>query len=150
MSIRLIVLSFALGLLLAPAARAEADLDGLLKPVRDKYGLPALAAAVAKDGKVVALGAVGTRVLGMDLPVARDDRFHIGSDTKAMTATIAGKLIEEGKLDWNTTIGEVLGPVIPNLKPKFAAIPLEQLLSHTSGLPSDDQEIADLYFANAY
>jgi CubicO group peptidase (beta-lactamase class C family) len=150
MSARLIALSLAFGLLLAPAARAETDLNGLLKPVLEKYGLPALAAAVAKDGKIIATGAVGTRVMGMDIPVAIDDRFHLGSDTKAMTATLAGKLIDEGRLAWDTTIGEVLGPVIPNLKPKFAAIPLDQLLSHTSGLPSDNQEIVDLYFANAY
>jgi CubicO group peptidase (beta-lactamase class C family) len=150
MSARLIALSFALGLALAPAAQAETGLNDLLKPVLEKYDLPAIAAAVAKDGKIVAVGAVGTRVMGMDIPVAVDDRFHLGSDTKAMTATLAGKLIDDGKLSWTTTIGEVLGPVIPGLKPKFAAIPLEQLLSHTSGLPSDNQEIVDLYFANAY
>jgi CubicO group peptidase (beta-lactamase class C family) len=32
-----------------------------------------------------------------------------------MTATLAGMMIEEGKLRWDSTIGEVLGPVIPNL-----------------------------------
>ncbi len=150
MSARMIALTVAFGLLLAPAADAETNLDGLLAPIRAKYDLPSLGAAVVKDGALVAAGAVGTRVVGMEIPVIVDDRFHLGSDTKAMTATIAGRLIDEGKLDWNTTIGEVLGPVIPNLKPKFAAIPLEQLLSHTSGLPSDNQEIVDLYFANAY
>lgn len=128
-------------------AHAEASLDGLLEPIRVKYGLPALAAAVVKDGELVAVGAVGMRVAGMKNPVTRDDRFHLGSDTKAMTATLAAMMVEEGKLRWNSTIGEVLGPDLPNLKPKFAAITLEELLSHTSGIPSDNDEIGKLYFS---
>ena len=70
----------------------------------------------------------------------------LGLDTKAMTATLAGMMIEEGKLRWDSPC-EVLGPVLPGLKPKFAAIKLEQLLSHTSGIPSDDDEIMKLYFS---
>ena len=54
-----------------------------------------------------------TRVLGQEIPVTVDDRFHIGSDTKAMTATLAGILIDKGQLSWTSTIGDVLGPVIP-------------------------------------
>ena len=117
-------------------------IDDLLEPIRVKQELPALAAAVSKEGRIIAVGAVGTRVQGKEIPVTVDDRFHIGSDTKAMTATLAGILIDKGQLSWTTTIGDVLGPVIPGLKPKFAAITLEQLLSHTSGLPTDNDEIA--------
>jgi CubicO group peptidase (beta-lactamase class C family) len=40
--------------------------------------------------------------------------------------------------------------VIPGLKSGFAAITLEQLLSHTSGLPTDNDDIAALYYGNAY
>jgi len=146
---RNISLSLAMIAVLAlPAAAFGKDsLNDQLEPIRTKYGLPALAAAVVKDGKIIASGAVGVRVHGMDIPVALDDRFHLGSDTKAMTATLAGMMIEEGKLRWDSTIGEVLGPVLPGLKPKFAAIKLEQLLSHTSGIPSDDDEIMKLYFS---
>ena len=150
MSFRLILASIVLSFLLAPSANAQTQLDDLLDPIRVKYGLPALAAAVAKDGRIIAIGAVGRRVLGSEIPVAVDDRFHIGSDTKAMTATLAGKLVDEAKLSWTSTIGDVLGLVIPGLKPGFAAIILEQLLSHTSGLPTDNDEIAALYYGNAY
>ncbi len=134
-----------------PFARAEDGLDAVLEPIRTKYALPALAAAAVKDGKLVASGAVGSRVAGLNMPVSVDDRFHLGSDTKAMTATLAGMMVEEGKLRWNSTIGEVLGADLPNLKPKVAAITLTELLSHTSGLPSDNDEIGKLYFsAEAY
>ena len=59
-------------------------------------------------------------------------------------------MIDEGKLSWTSTIGDVLGPVIPGFNPGFAAITLEKLLSHTSGLPTDNEEIAALYYGNAY
>src|SRR5262245_12335966 len=47
-----------------PAARAQASLDKLLEPYLARYELPALAAAVVVDGKIVASGAVGTRRVG--------------------------------------------------------------------------------------
>lgn len=138
--------ALACALLIAPAASAqEQSLDKTLEGVRKEFGLPALAAAVTKNGRIVAAGAVGTRMHGRDIPVTRDDRFHIGSDTKAMTATLAGMLVEDGKLRWDSTISEVLGKELPNVHPKFAAITLEQLLSHTSGIPTDTKEIYELY-----
>jgi CubicO group peptidase (beta-lactamase class C family) len=128
-------------------ARAQENIDQLLAEVRAKYALPALAAAVIKNGNIVAEGAVGTRVAGADIPVTLDDRFHLGSDTKAMTATLAAMLVDEGKLRWTSTIGEVLGDILPDLKPGFAKITLAQLLSHTSGIPTDNEEILKLYFS---
>ena len=139
-------LALAILIAFSGTTRADGILSDVLEPIRAQYELPALAAAVVKDRKIVAQGAVGVRVLGRNIPVTQEDRFHLGSDGKAMTATLAGMMIDEGKLRWDSTIGEVLGPVIPGLKPKFAAITLEQLLSHTSGIPSDTDEMLKLYF----
>jgi CubicO group peptidase (beta-lactamase class C family) len=140
-------LAFGLGLALPTIASAQVQsLDAQLAPIRDKYGLPALAAAVVKDGKIIAAGAVGVRAHGSDVKVTINDRFHLGSDTKAMTATLAAMLVDEGKLRWNSTIGEVLGADVPGLNPKLAAVTLEQLLSHSGGIPSDTPETLRLYF----
>jgi hypothetical protein len=43
-----------------------------------EFGLPALAAAVFKDGVIIASGACGTRRAGQDIPVTTEDRFHLG------------------------------------------------------------------------
>jgi CubicO group peptidase (beta-lactamase class C family) len=53
----------------------------------------------------VGSGAVGTRLQGANILVTIDDRFHIGSDTNAMTATLAGILVYKGRLSWTSTIG---------------------------------------------
>jgi CubicO group peptidase (beta-lactamase class C family) len=149
MTIRCLAAALVLAapLLAGPFAKAQEPLTALLEKTRKDFGLPALAAAVAKNGRLVAAGAVGTRMLGRDIKVTLDDRFHIGSDTKAMTATLAGMLVEEGKLRWDSTIGEVLGADLPGIHPKFAAITLEQLLSHTSGIPTDTKELYELYIS---
>lgn len=135
----------------AVAADAMQSLDDALEPVRAEFALPALFAAVAKGGEIVAAGAVGERALGSGIPVTIHDRVHIGSDGKAMAATIAGMLVEEGKLRWDSTIGEVLGGRVPGMTPELAAVTLEQILSHSSGIPTDTQEMVDIYFnANAF
>jgi CubicO group peptidase (beta-lactamase class C family) len=125
---------------------ADKDLSAMIESVRKKYNLPAAGAAVVKNGKIVGLGVAGTRVLGMDLPVEKDDRFHLGSNSKALTATVAGILVDEGKLSWDSTLGEVLGTKVPGMNPKLAAVTLGQLLSNSSGIPSDTEEMVNIYF----
>jgi CubicO group peptidase (beta-lactamase class C family) len=125
------------------------SMDDYLEEVRVEYGLPALAAAIVKDGVVVAAAATGTRVAGQDLPVMISDRFHIGSNTKSMTATLAGILVEDGKLAWDSRVGAVLDADVPEMSQSLANATLEQLLSHSSGIPSDTGEMLDLYFSEA-
>ena len=133
---------------ISPAAArgvTSKSLDTILTPYLAKYNLPALAAAVVRNGRIVAAGAVGTRRAGANIPVTLNDRFHIGSDTKAFTALLAAMMVEEGKLRWTSTIAEVLPDLAEGMDIRLRGITLEQLLSHSSGLPSDNEQIGDLY-----
>ncbi len=137
-------------LLFAPGAMAQPDdISEYLEGVRVEAKLPALAAAVVREGAVVAVAAVGTRIHGEQISVTLDDRFHLGSNTKAMTATLAGMMVEEGRLRWTSTVGDVLGEDVPGLSPGIASATLEQLLSHSSGIPADTEEMLDLYFSDS-
>jgi CubicO group peptidase (beta-lactamase class C family) len=128
----------------AGPARAQGKLDEVLTPYLSRYELPALAAAVVQDGKVVAAGAVGTRRAGASLPVTLNDRFHLGSDTKAMTALLAGMLVESGKLRWEATIAETLPELADRMDAGLQRVTVEQLLSHTSGIPGDNETFDNL------
>jgi CubicO group peptidase (beta-lactamase class C family) len=125
------------------AEPAKSDLNGarnladILEPIRREHKLPALAAAVVEDGRTAALGAVGVRRAGGKESVAIDDRFHIGSCTKSMTATLCAILVQQGKLKWESTIGEVFADQRDKIHADFHAVTLEQLLTHRSGLPDD-------------
>ena len=125
-------------------ASAQVSLDAILAPVLTRYELPALAAAVVKDGKVVAVGAVGTRKAGAKIPVTVNDRFHLGSDTKAMTALLVAMFVEEGKLRWDSTVAGVFTELAEKMDPGLQRVTIEQLLSHTSGIPSDNEVFGDL------
>ena len=83
------------------------------------------------------LGAVGVRRAGGKEPVGIDDRFHIGSCTKSMTATLCALLVQQGKLKWDSTIGEIFADQREKIHADFHAVTLEQLLTHRSGLPDD-------------
>lgn len=136
----------ALVFLMASGSVRATELDDYLEEMRRAHDLPALAAAVVIDGAIVAVSAVGTRVAGRDIPVTPEDRFHLGSNTKSMTATLAGMMVEDGHLSWTSTLGEVLGAAHPGMSASLAAATLEQLLSHSSGVPTDNDEIIALYF----
>jgi CubicO group peptidase (beta-lactamase class C family) len=133
-------LVLALAIFFGPVglASAQTSLDDLLTPYLARYDLPALAAAVVQDGKIIAQGAVGTRRAGAAVPVTIHDRFHIGSDTKAMTALLAAMLVEENKLRWDSTVAEVFPELSATMTPGLRRVTLEQLLSHTSGVPGDN------------
>jgi CubicO group peptidase (beta-lactamase class C family) len=127
-----------------PSASAPIPLEAMLEPVRTRYGLPALAAAVVIQGKVVAVGAVGTRQAGAQIPVQRTDRFHLGSDTKAMTSLLAAMAVEGGKLRWTSTLAEVFPELAEQMAPGLGGVTLVQFLSHTSGVPSDNEALLAL------
>jgi CubicO group peptidase (beta-lactamase class C family) len=123
---------------------AQTSLNDILTPYLARYDLPALAAAVVQDGKIIARGAVGTRRAGAAIPVTIKDRFHLGSDTKAMTALLAAMLVEENKLRWDSTVAEVFPELSATMTPGLRGVTLEQLLSHTSGIPPDNQAFGNL------
>lgn len=99
--------------------------------------LPALGGAIVTSNGLVGIAAVGTRKRGVDAPVTTADEWHLGSDTKAMTAVIAAKLVEQKKLNWNSTLGAIFPALAGESPSDFASITLLQLLSHHSGLPEN-------------
>lgn len=131
--------------LMSGTAQAQSSLDSMLNPYLARYDLPAIAAAVVKDGTVISAGAVGTRRAGAKIPVTINDRFHLGSDTKAMTALLAAMLVEEGKLRWDTTLAETFPELAEKMDPRLRRVTLAQLLSHMSGIPSDNEAIIKVY-----
>lgn len=82
-------------------------------------------------------------------PVAADSMFAIGSNTKAMTAVVAARLIERGVIRWDTRVVDVLPELQSTMLPVYAGDTLEQLLDHKGGLRAYT-ESADLASFAAY
>lgn len=121
----------------AHAADAPMDISPLLKAACDKYKLPGMVACVVDGTDITSSGAAGVRHRGADAAVTLDDQFHLGSDTKAITATLCAILVEDGKLSWDTTLATAFPELAAKMLPEWRAVTLEQLLTHRSGAPGD-------------
>jgi len=136
---RRVLAGLAAGSWLARAAPVEKDepLGSVLEALRQRADLPALAAMAFRGERVVDEAVTGLRRRGTAAAAATlNDRFHIGSITKSMTAVLAARWVEAGRLQWSTTLGEVLGADHP-LEARVRPLTLWQLLRHRSGLRRD-------------
>jgi CubicO group peptidase (beta-lactamase class C family) len=125
-------------MLVAAAAPALADdlgptLDAALKGSK----VPAIGMLVMRDGKVAALAVRGVRRIDRPDPVRASDVWLIGSDAKAMTATLVARLVDKGVLSWDAPLGKMLPDLAPGMRPDYRGVTLVQLLSHHAGLPHD-------------
>jgi CubicO group peptidase (beta-lactamase class C family) len=103
----------------------DAEFAKLLESIRVKGDLPAVFGAVIINGEIYATAAVGTRKIGTDNWVTVDDKLNIGSCGKAFSATLVGILVEEGLLEWHTTLKDVFPNII--MLPEYEPITLVQL-----------------------
>ena len=136
---RPLVISLAL-IVCATAARAAAPRSGsrsgyerLVKSVVAQYHLPGIAVGVIDHGKVVYTRAMGDLESGK--PINADTLFKIASNSKAMTATLLARLVQEGKLHWDDPVTKYL-PSFRMYDPWVTAnMQVGDLLVHHSGLP---------------
>src|SRR5688500_5502372 len=115
------LLLYSLLLLSSAAVRADAALQDFLTTAlgdaRGKANLPAVAAVIQIGGKVEARAATGVRETGTSQAIGPDDRWHLGSDTKAMTATLIARLAERGILGFDETLAQVFPGIAARMNP---------------------------------
>lgn len=134
------VSAIALAPLLTPmlAAGALQSAGGdALQPVAARMveasGAPGGAVALSCDG-ARGEAVAGLRIKDGAAAVQPGDLWHLGSNTKAMTATLAARLVEQGVIAWDTTLGETLAGLDVEIHPDLAGVTLLELLSHRSGM----------------
>lgn len=130
---------------------------------------PGFTVLAASGGVVVEHAAAGHRVryagwdeesgTAVELPREQweeatvDTVYDLASISKLFTATVAGRLVDEGRIDLAAPVVEYL-PEFAGSDPAKAPVTVEQLLSHTSGmvaftnlydLPDDEARMAKVY-----
>ena len=122
----------------APDALPPVDAAAIAREVRTRHELPGfMCAVVTKDGGIHAIGADGRRAVEKDAAITTHDRMHLGSCTKAFTATLAAVHVAEGALRWDSSIGETVGLTLPDIDPAWRPVTLEQLRRHRAGAPAN-------------
>jgi D-alanyl-D-alanine carboxypeptidase len=104
-----------------------------LDSIRNQYHLPALLAAVIEPGRIRYVYG-GVRRNDQPAPVQLTDYFHIGSNTKGVTSLLAGRLVEQGKIKWDSKLLEVVPSLRTTALPAYANVTLGELLSHRAGI----------------
>lgn len=105
-----------------------------LEVIRAKHTLPALIGGIVTTAGLKSAAVTGVRVAGGKTEATLDDLWHLGSNTKAMTASVMATLVEERKLTWNDDLAKLL-PKVPGLKGSpLGAVTVHRLLHHSSGL----------------
>jgi len=108
-----------------------------LAQLRTEAATPALAAAAAnRSGRVLTL-ADGLRAVGRSERVTIHDKWHLGSITKSMTATLIARCVEAGVVKWDDTVGNILGSSVPDMRPEYRDVTFLHLASHRAGLQAN-------------
>lgn len=110
-------------------------LAAILEPIRARNQLPALAAIVADERSTVAIAAVGRRSIDDAAVVTVSDKWHIGSCTKAMTATLLARLVERGTMRWDASLEMSFPDIAAMIHETYRPATLEQLVQHRAGAP---------------
>ncbi len=123
------------------AERALAVLEGFDEIVLNgmkEFDIPGLAIGIVADGQIIYSKGFGVRDKEKQLPAQTDTLFPIGSCTKAFTAFAIGSLIEEGLLEWDQRMIDILPEF--RLWDQYATqnLTVRDLLSHRAGLPRHD------------
>jgi CubicO group peptidase (beta-lactamase class C family) len=122
---------------LSAAANARAETVDMQAWIGDKVANREVLAVTAvhyDDGEVRHFHG-GTLAPGSVAEPDAETGFQMGSITKAFTDLLLAEMVAAGKLDYDTTIGSLLGDSVEFANPAVAEITLQQLATHTSGLP---------------
>ncbi|MEX2583203.1 MAG: serine hydrolase domain-containing protein [Gemmatimonadota bacterium] len=164
-----LTLALSVGLSMPTAAEAQHDVLGHLLPdsarlsTADLHGVTNLlagfvadgkiagaVAAVARDGRLGYLQAVGFQDLETRTPMTARSLFRIYSMTKPITAVAVMMLHEEGKFELSDPVAtylpefrdvRVFGPAEGETRPPARPVTIEDLLLHTSGLNHRTSEL---------
>ena len=109
----------------------------ILDSLRSSHDLPALGGAIVTRDTIWVLDVVGRRRYGGSTSVTVDDKFHIGSNLKAMTAGLIGRLVDQGSIGWNTTLEQALPDLATTMRSEYRTLTIHELLSQQSGLVRD-------------
>lgn len=127
--------------------KALEKLQAYAEQHRADWGLPGMTVCVVDKEGFTGFVTSGLANIDKKVPVGPDHLFQIGSISKMFAALTLWSIFEEGKLSPETPLVDAL----PGLKVKDgAAIQLQHVLDHTSGLPGDAPVVSELGLWSGY
>ena len=116
----------------APRPAPDPQTEALGQAMTHDQAPPAVAAAVVTSAGQTWAAVRGVRRHGRTDAATSEDRWHLGSNTKAMTAAVWARFVEQGRARWGMSLAEAF-PQAP-VHQAFASLTVEDLLRHKAGL----------------
>jgi len=124
------------------------QLDSYIDAAVNKFEIPGLAVGIIKNGEIVLANGYGYANADTKTEVNENTLFGIASCSKAFTAACIAILVDEGKLDWDDHVVDIL----PHFQLYDAYITreltVEDLLCHRSGYETFDGDL--LWYGTDY
>ncbi len=115
-------------------------LEEYIHVLMPQFKIPGAVVAIVQDGAVVYRGAFGVRELGGDQPMTTDTHMMIGSTGKSLTTTMMAIAVDDGLMDWDTPVVDVL-PLFKVADPELTQqITVSNLVCACTGVPRRDFE----------
>lgn len=113
----------------------QADLGSQIDNIARKAKLPGVGVALMSGEGLEWSHYYGVKKVGDEVPVDAKTRWHLGSDTKTMTALAVSRVAEMGALKLDAPLSKVFSDF--KIHPGFKDVTLRHLLSHKAGLPAN-------------
>ena len=123
---------------------AGRDLGEFITDKMAKARVPGLSVALIRGGEVTAAGAWGLANVDDNRPVTTDTLFNLASVSKTVVATSVMMHVEDGDIDLDANVNEVL-PFDVDHPWSSRKITPRQLLTHTSGISDNWDVLEPLY-----
>ena len=104
--------------------------------IRKIRGVPGIAYAVFSKDSILEMQVSGYRVFKKKNLIELKDHFNIGTNTAAFTAYIAARLVQAGKMKWNTQLLKIFPEFGNKTFPVYKTITFQELLSSRTRIPS--------------
>ena len=109
-------------------------LQDLVDSTRTEKGVTALGAVIETGQGEERVAVSGETVKGSGDPVETGDAWHIGSNTKALTALLYARLVDEGLAEWGATLPELFPDLAADMDAAWQDVTIEDLFAHRSGI----------------
>lgn len=116
------------------SGQAATSLEDKAKSWMKRNGIPGAAIVVYDNGKIKKYS-FGYADRENKKPVTEDTIFEIASLTKIFTAVLLAGEINSGSMKLSDSVTKYVSDITPSSRNKFNQITLENLATHTSGLP---------------
>ncbi|MEQ1823034.1 MAG: serine hydrolase [Fimbriimonadaceae bacterium] len=128
------------------AVLLAAQSSSWLTPLRDSLDLPAIGGLEIEGSKVVGLVAEGVREVGSEEKISKDAVWHLGSNSKAITAALVATYIKSGAIGFDSKVLPLLKIKEDEVATGWGELTVRQLIEHNGGLSAVTYPAGRMWF----